>query len=160
VSERGEVAGRHCARGRHVLGLALVVIAAAAVAACGGSPSPDIGPYVGLWQRVEGGEPDPGVTLTVVRQGDQGAVTFASLSSGQDQTVVATVEDGHLTCSLPTVDDSQVPSDAVSPPPVESHLQLSVDENGQLVVDLVLVDGTLEPIWIYDRAPASAAAEP
>ncbi len=160
MNERGEVAGRRRARGRFVLVLALVVIAAAAVAACGGSPSSDIGPYLGLWQRVEGGAPNPDFTLTVVRQGDQGAVTFASLSNGQDQTVVATVEDGYLACSLPTIDDPQVQSGAASPPPVESDLQLSVDENGQLVVDLVLADGTLEPIWIYDRAPASAAAEP
>ncbi len=44
--------------------------------------------------------------------------------------------------------------------PLESDLQLSVDENGQLVVDLVLADGTTEPVWIYDRAPASATDEP
>ena len=160
MNERGEVAGRRRARGRFVLVLALVVVAAAAVAACGGSPSSDIGPYLGAWQRVEGGAPDPDFTLTVVRQGDQGAVTFVSLSNGQDRTVVATVDDGYLACSLPAVDDPQVQSGAASPPPAESDLQLSVDENGQLVVDLVLADGTLEPIWIYDRAPASAAAEP
>ena len=113
-----------------------------------------------MWQRIEAGAPNPGFTLTVVRQGDQGAVTFAGLSNGQDQTVLATVEAGYLACSLPAIDGPQVPSAVGSPPPVESDLQLSVDENGQLVVDLVLGDGTLEPIWIYDRAPASAATEP
>jgi hypothetical protein len=32
--------------------------------------------------------------------------------------------------------------------------------NGQLVVDLVLADGTTEPIWIYERAASSASVEP
>ena len=92
----------------------------------------------------------------MVRQGDEGAVTFANLSSGQHQTVAATVEDGYLACTLPTGDDlAASPAPGV---PAESDLQLSVDENGQIVVDLVLGDGTLEPIWIYDRALASASA--
>ena len=46
----------------------------------------------------------------------------------------------------------------MSPP--ESELQLSLDENGQLVVDLVLADGTLEPVWIYERMAAPSPAEP
>ena len=141
-----------------LVALALLALVAAAIVACGGSSSPDIGPYLGVWQRVDGGVPDPDFTLTVARQGDEAAVTFANLANGQDQTVVATVEDGYLACTLPTGDDP-APSPAPGVP-AESDLQLSVDENGQLVVDLVLADGTLEPIWIYDRAPASAPAEP
>lgn len=43
--------------------------------------------------------------------------------------------------------------------PAESDLRLSPDESGRLAVDLVLADGTLEPVWICERAPG-AAAEP
>lgn len=137
--------------------LALVVAAAAAVAACGGSSSADVGPYLGVWQRVDGGAPSPDFTLTVASRDDGVSVTFANLANGQDQTVVATMEDGFLACSLPTGDD---PAPAPTPGvPAESDLRLSLDENRQLVVDLVLADGTLEPIWIYDRAPASPPAE-
>jgi hypothetical protein len=164
VNPRGEGGGPRRARcGRTALralvALALLALAAAAsVVACGGSSSADIGPYLGVWQRVDGGVPNPDFTLTVARQGDQGAVTFANLANGQAQTVAATVEDGYLACTLPTGDDP-APSPAAGVP-TESDLQLSLDENGQLVVDLVLADGTLEPVWIYDRPPASAPAEP
>jgi hypothetical protein len=167
VNECGEAAGRRRARGRFLLVLALLLPAAAGAAACGGSSSSDIRPYLGVWQRVEGGAPNPDVTLTVARQDDGGTVTFAGLANGQDRTVVATAEDGYLACSLPTGDDPQLsgagqgsPSPGASLPPAESDLQLSPDENGRLVVDLVLPDGTLEPIWIYDRAPPSPQAEP
>jgi hypothetical protein len=44
--------------------------------------------------------------------------------------------------------------------PLESDLRLSLEENGQLVVDLVLADDTLEPIWIYERSSPAAPAEP
>ena len=136
----------------------LALVAAVTLVACGGSSSPDTGPYLGVWQRVDGGVPDPDFTLTVADQSDGATVTFANLSNGQDQTVDATVEDGYLACTLATGDDP-APSPAAGVP-TESDLQLSVDENGQLVVDLVLADGTLEPIWIYERAPASSPAEP
>ena len=60
------------------------------------------------------------------------------------------MEDDHLSCTLPNGDDpAPTPAPGV---PTESDLQLSVDVNGQLVVDLVLADGTTEPIWIYERA--------
>jgi hypothetical protein len=163
VSGRGEGTGTRRASGRLVLALALLVIATAGAAACGGSSSSDLGPYLGVWQRVEAGAPNPDFTLTVAGQGDGASVTFANLANGQSRTVAATAEDGYLACTLPTGDDPQTqpagssPSSAV---PSESDLQLSVDENGQLVVDLVLADGTTEPVWIYDRAPASATAEP
>ena len=72
--------------------------------------------------------------------------------------MAATAEDGYLACSLPTGDD---PAPApVAGVPAESDLQLSLDENGQLVVDLVLADGTLEPVWIYERGAAPSPAEP
>ena len=157
------------ARGRSFLAVALfTLIAAAALSAgCGGSSSADLGIYLGAWERVDGGEPDPAFTLTVAEQGDGAAVTFANLSNGQSRTVAATAEDGYLACTLPTGDGLPTPSTGSGSPapgaqqvPSASDLQLSVDENGQLVVDLVLADGTLEPIWIYDRATASASAEP
>ena len=105
---------------------------------------------------------NPAFTLTVARQGTGAAVTFTDLTNGQSRTVAATGEDGYLACTLPTGDDPQAqlagvgsPSPGAQPAPSESDLQLSVDENGQLVVDLVLADGTTEPVWIYDRAPAA-----
>jgi hypothetical protein len=136
-----------------LVALALVLLAAAVVA-CGVSSSPDVGPYLGIWQRVDGGVPDPDFTLNVSRQGDGAAVTFANLSNGRSQTVVATAEDGYLACTLPAGDDPQVQPAAPGSAsvPTQSDLQLSVDENGQLVVDLVLADGTTEPLWVYDRA--------
>ena len=161
MSGRGEGTGTRPASGRLVLALALLVIGAAGLAACGSSSS-DSGPYLGVWQRVEAGAPNPDFTLTVARQGDGAAVTFADLTNGQSRTVAATAEDGYLACTLPNGDDPQTqpagPS-RLSGVPSEADLQLSVDENGQLVVDLVLADGTTEPVWIYDRAPA-ATAEP
>ena len=167
MNGRGEAAGFRRAGDRLLLALALLVIAAAGAAACGGASSSDIGPYLGVWQRVEGGTANPAFTLTVAKQGDGGSVTFANLTNGQSRTVAATAEDGYLACTLPTGDDPQAqPSGAGSPAPgaqqapSRSDLQLSVDENGQLVVDLILADGTTEPVWIYDRAPASASAEP
>jgi hypothetical protein len=143
---------------RALVALALLALASAAVVACGGSSSPDIGLYLGDWQRVDGGTPNPDFTLTVAAPDGAAAVTFANLSNGQHQTVAATLKDGYLACTLPNGDDP-APSPAPGVP-AESDLQLSVDENGQLVVDLVLADGTLEPVWIYDRASASAPAEP
>jgi hypothetical protein len=134
------------ARGHRRLALALfaVVFAAAGAAACGGSSSVDVAPYLGVWQRVVGGVPDPAVTLTVARQDDGCTVTLADLVSGRSETVSATVGDGYLACTLPAPDHD---------------VQLSLDDNGQLVVDRVLADGTLEPVWLYDR-PASAPAGP
>jgi hypothetical protein len=163
VSGRGEAGGSRRARYgraplRALVALALLALAAASVVACGGSASADIAPYLGVWQRVDGGVPDPDFTLTVARQGDQAAATFANLANGQAKTVAATVEDGYLACTLPTGEDPA--ASPVPGVPTESDLQLSLDENGQLVVDLVLADGTLEPVWIYDRAPASAPSEP
>ena len=72
-----------------------------------------------------------------------------------------------MACSLPNGDSSRAqpavsgsPVPDVQQVPSASDLQLSVDENGQLIVDLVLADGTTEPVWVYDRATAPASAEP
>ena len=138
--------------------LAFVVLAVAVTAGCGGSPSADIAPYLGVWQRVEAGAPNPDFTLTIARRDDAAGVTFVNVSSGMSETVAATAEDGYLACSLPTGDDP-APS-PVAGVPAESDLQLSLDDNGQLVVDVVLADGTLEPVWIYERAAAPSPAEP
>jgi len=158
------------ARGRSFLAVALfTLIAAASLAAgCGGSSSAELGIYLGSWERVDGGVPDPEFTLTVARQGDGATVTLANLTNGQSQTVAATAQDGDLACSLTTRDEPFLqPSGPGSPspgiasqPPAVSKFLLSVDENGQLIVDLVLADGTTEPVWIYDRASASPSAEP
>jgi hypothetical protein len=157
VSRPGDAAGSRCAR--FLLGVLLLVLSAAGVAACGGSASSDVGPYLGVWQRVEGGTPNPDFTLTVARQSDGALVTFADLANGQDRTGVATPEDGYLALRLPAGDGAR-PVPSVSPSagaPLESDLQLSVDENGQLIVDLVLADGTTEPVGIYERMPSVAS---
>ena len=134
---------------RLLLLLAFLLLAAAGAAGCGGSSQADVGPYLGVWQRVEAGAPDPAFTLTIARQDDDASATFANLTNGESQTVTAAVEDGYLACSLPTGDTDVQPSPAGVP--LESELQLSLEGSGQLVVDLVLADDTLEPIWIYER---------
>jgi hypothetical protein len=136
--------------------LASALLVAAAVAGCGGSSQTDIGPYLGTWQRVEAGAPDPDFTLTIARHDDSPVVSFANHTSGMSKRVPATAADGYLACTLPTDETGLPAQDGV---PAESDLRLSLDENGQLVVDLVLGDGTLEPVWIYDRA-ADSPAEP
>ena len=141
---------------RLLLLLALPLLAAAGAAGCGGSPQADLGPYLGVWQRVEGGAPNPAFTLTIARQDDDASATFANLTNGESQSVTAGIEDGHLACTLPTDDTDVQPSPAGVP--LESDLQLSLEENGQLVVDLVLADDTLEPIWIYERSSSAAPA--
>jgi len=174
VSGRGEAGGRRRAlgapaRGRSFLAVALLtlIIAAALAAGCGGSSSADLGIYLGVWQRVDGGEPNPDFTLTVAEQGNGASVTLANHTNGLSQTVAATAQDGYLACSLPNGDSSRAqpavsgsPVPDVQQVPSASDLQLSVDENGQLIVDLVLADGTTEPVWVYDRATAPASAEP
>ena len=175
MSGRGEAGGRRRAlgapaRGRSFLAVALLtlIIAAALAAGCGGSSSADHGIYLGVWQRVDGGEPNPDFTLTVAEQGNGASVTLANHANGLSQMVTATAQDGHLACTLTTRDEPSLqPSGPGSPspgivsqPPAVSNFLLSVDENGQLIVDLVLADGTTEPVWVYDRATAPASAEP
>jgi hypothetical protein len=143
------------------LGVLALAVFTAAAAGCGVSGSSDISSYLGVWQRVDGGAPNPDVTLTVAAQGDGAALTLVDQGNAQSQTVAATVGDGYLACTLPS-SDGTAPT-PVSGVPAESDLQLSVGEGGQLVVDLVLADGTTEPIWIYERAAplaSSTAAEP
>jgi len=138
--------------------VALVLFAAAGAAGCGGSRA-DLGAYVGAWQRVEVGVPNPDFTVTVAVQGDGTAITFADRANSVTTTVAGTAEDGSLACVLPSGDHSlgeAVPPGSPSPgvAPGPSDLRLSIDEDGQLVVDVVLSDGTLEPVLIYDRTPA------
>jgi len=85
------------------------------------------------------------------------AVTFANLTNGASETVAATAGDGCLACTLPTGDTGLQLTEGGAPDDVDLHL--SLDENGQLVVDLVLADGTLEPVWIYERGAAPSPAE-
>jgi hypothetical protein len=166
-----EAGGSPRVRGWSVIAAPLVLlllVAAGGEAGCGGSSSVDVGSYTGTWQRVEAGEPNPDFTLTITAVGDGASVAFANHTNGVSETVPATVGDGYLACTLPTGDDSAPqPASPGSPspggvaqPPAQVDLQLSLGENGQLVADLVLADGTLEPIWIYERAATSSSPQP
>jgi hypothetical protein len=145
-----------------VLGLTLlaaVAAAAFAAAACGGSTrTADLAPFVGRWERVEAGAPNPDFTLDIELAGDGVRLIFANQTNGMNQTVAGTSEDGCVACTLATNDDSLLMPAGLgtrSPgaaAPASASLQLSLDEGGQLIVDLVLADDTLQPIWIYERA--------
>jgi hypothetical protein len=155
-----------------VLGLTLmaaVAAAAFAAAACGGSTrTADLASFVGRWERVEAGAPNPDFTLDIELAGDGVRLIFASQTNGMNQAVAGTSEDGYVACTLATTDDpfllpagpgQQSPGVATAPP-TSANLQLSLDEDGQLVVDLVLADGTLQPIWIYERADGVSPSAP
>ncbi len=117
----------------------------------GGSAVSGLGAYVGTWHRVEAGTPNPDFTLSIALQVDGASLTFVNLTSGMDRTVLGTVEDGYIACVLANVDGE---SNASPPPgvPRKSDLRVSQGGNGQLVVDLELPDGTLEPVWVHERA--------
>jgi len=139
--------------------LVLLLVAAAGMTGCGGSSSGDATPFLGTWQRVEAGAPNPDFTLTIAARGDGVELTFANHSSGRSESVAGTVADGSIACTLPNADGDP----SASPPanvPSESDLQLSLDEDGRLVVDLVLPSSVLEPIWQYQRADAASPTRP
>ena len=155
-----------------VLGLTLmaaVAAAAFAAAACGGSTrTAALASFVGRWERVAAGAPNPDFTLDIELAGDGVRLIFASQTNGMNQAVAGTSEDGYVACTLATTDDpfllpagpgQQSPGVATAPP-TSANLQLSLDEDGQLVVDLVLADGTLQPIWIYERADGVSPSAP
>jgi hypothetical protein len=160
--------GRHGSRCGPVLSavfgfalLAAVVAAAFTAVGCGSSArTADLAPYLGRWERVEAGAPDSGFTLDVERAGAGVRLTFTDRTNSISQTVAGTGEDDHVACTLATTGDSLLlPAGAEAPspgmataPPASVSLQLSIDEGGQLIVDLVLADGTLQPIWIYQSA--------
>jgi hypothetical protein len=151
VSARPRSGGARARLGRPFAGalvtlllLALVV----GVTACGSSAeSNEIAAYLGSWQRVVGGEANAQQTLVVERQGDAVRTTFSDLATGLTVGGVATLGDGYLAQDLPAA------SGLLDAP----GLQLSLDLNGQLVVDQVLSDGTTEPVWVYGRAPSPGA---
>lgn len=152
-------AGRAVRAAPALLGVLALVLAAAG---CGGPSAADIASLAGTWERVEAGEPNADFTLTVATAEDGADVTFANHAGGTSETVAATMEHGSLACVRPA-GDALFPYPATasaSGVPAGSALRLSLDEGGQLVVDLVLPDGTLEPVGIYERASASGAAEP
>jgi len=165
------VAARHTAViavGASLMLLAAVT-AAAIAAGCGGSPEPDeVTAFLGQWERVEAGAPDPDFALAIEATGDGVSITFANLTNGMSQTVAGTVQDGSIACMLASTDDPFLmpagpgtPSIGVATaPPASVSLQLSLDETGQLVVDLVLPDGTLQPIWIYQRIDGGSPPAP
>ena len=129
--------------------LALVTLAAAAATACGSAAeSNEIAAYLGSWQRVDGGEANAQQTLLVERQDDAARATFSDLSTGFTAAGVTTLKDGYLVLELPA-------GNGLLDAP---GLQLSLDVNGQLVVDQVLSDGTTEPVWVYERAASPGAA--
>jgi hypothetical protein len=143
--------------------LALLALLAP-LSACGGSTDvADVALYLGSWLRIDAGEPNSDFTLTVVDRAGDTRVTFVNHASGTNQTVPATVEGGSLVCVLPIVADSAPGSGAAATAPAASmvptgsHLQLSLDGAGRLVVDVVLADGTLEPVWTYERVHGTSA---
>jgi hypothetical protein len=149
--------------------LAAVVAAAFAAAGCGGSSrTADLAPFLGRWDRVEAGAPNADFTLDVERAGTGVRLMFTDRTNGISQTVAGTGEDGYVACTLATTDDSlllpagaEAPSPGVATaPPTSVSLQLSIDEGGQLIVDLVLADGTLQPIWIYQPADGVSPSTP
>jgi hypothetical protein len=149
--------------------LTAVGAAAFAAAGCGGSTSTaDLAPFVGRWDRVEAGTPNPAFTLDIRRAGDGVRLAFTNQTNGTSQTVAGTSEDGYVACTLATTDDSfllpagpgQQSPGVITAPPTSVNLQLSVDEGGQLIVDLLLSDGTLQPIWIYERTDGVSPSAP
>lgn len=130
---------------------------ALAATGCGGASGAGAGLFAGSWQRVKAGAPDPDATLRIAVDGDRVSLAFADLVAGTSQTTAGTVEDGCIICTIltrDTVADVAPGSDAAAQLEggTDADVQLSLDENGRLVVDLVLEDGTLEPIWVYQRA--------
>jgi type IV pilus biogenesis protein CpaD/CtpE len=153
VSRRGEDgaprARRELSRVRTPIAALLFVIAVVAtatVAGCGGSSDSQLAAYVGAWQRVVGGEPDPSLTLLVARTDDGASLTFTD-QSGSRSEGVATLKDASLVMDMPAANGI---IDGAT------RLQLSLDAGGQLVVDQVLDDGTTEPVWVYDRTSTAA----
>lgn len=129
--------------------LALVALAAAA-SSCGAGSDARLAAYLGAWERVVAGEPDPGHALVVERSDDGATLTFVDPSGRQSQGF-ASFADGVLTMEMPL--QNGILDGA-------SGLRVSLDAGGQLVVDRVLGDGTSEPVWVYDRAPSVAPVEP
>jgi hypothetical protein len=152
---------------RRLLALGALVVLAVVAAGCGDSPQA-LDPYLGAWQRVEGGEPNPFFTLTVTASGSGAEVTLVNDTNGVSGTSAGVVHDGFISFWIADADvgpltsplprPSAPPTVTATPPP--SEYRLSLDEGGQLVIDLVLADGTLEPVWVYDRASASVPTEP
>jgi hypothetical protein len=149
VSARGEVAAPRRARPDRpsaavvaALVLLTLVLLAGAAAACGDSAASGVALYLGDWQRVEGGEPNPAVTLHVEADGDDAALTFEDSTRSFRAQAPATPQDDVLVMEMPA--ENGIVDGATS-------LQLSLDAGGQLVVDQVLADGTSEPVWVYER---------
>jgi hypothetical protein len=137
--------------------LAAVVAAAFAAAGCGGSTSTaDLAPFVGRWERVEAGAPNADFTLEIERNGDTVRLTFTNHTNSMSQTVTGTAQAGGIACTLPNATGGAPPGSPAPGVPARSDLVLSLDDDGQLIVDLVLSDGTLEPIWIYQRADGAS----
>ncbi|MCX6364227.1 MAG: hypothetical protein NTW58_08700 [Actinobacteria bacterium] len=146
-------------RARALAILVLLLVAAAGTTGCRGSSSAAVGPFLGTWQRVEAGAPNPEFTLTIAAQGDGVELTFANLGNGMSESVAGTVADGSIACTLPNADGDSSASPLANVP-TESDLRLSPGEDGRLVVDLVLPGGALEPIWTYQRADEASLASP
>jgi hypothetical protein len=148
---------------RAVLVLSLLAAggaAAVAAAGCGGSTATaDLAPFTGRWERLDGGAPNPDFTLDIVRDGDGARLTFTNRANGMSRTVTGTASDGGIACTLPNA-YGEPPASPAPGVPAESDLTLSLDESGQLVIDLVLADGTLEPIWMYQSAGGVSPSAP
>jgi len=158
-------------RALSVAALGAVLLAAgstAFAAGCGETTTADLATLRGTWYRVEAGAPNPVFSLVVAAEERGAAVTFVDRSEGTSQTVAGSVDAGIISCALSTTDpaltapeiDETSPTSPPATPlptgpetPVLVDLELSIDESsGQLIVDRVLADGTLEPVWLYERA--------
>ena len=122
--------------------LLTLVLLAALVTACGDSAASGVALYLGDWQRVDGGEPNPAVTLLVEPDGDRASLTFQDATRSFRAQTTAALQDDLLVMEMPA--ENGIVDGATS-------LQLSLDAGGQLVVDEVLADGTTEPVWVYAR---------
>lgn len=186
MSRRGEVrVSRHlsprderpwlCRTAALAAALALALLAAGAAAAfaagCGGSArAADLTPFAGRWERVEAGAPNPDLTLAIELRGNDVRITFADRANGMSQTVAGKAHEGGIACSVPNAGAAtgaaansasrESASPSPSGVPAGSDLLLSLDESGQLVVDSVLTDGTLEPVWIYQRSESGSPSPP
>jgi hypothetical protein len=154
--------------------IALVVVAVAAgvaalaAAGCSGpSGNVTIHSFVGAWQRVDGGVPNPAVTLEIVAASSGASLNFADKTSTHSLTVLGALADGTLDATLSAAEGSALglPSlrspAGVTPSPGAASatsgsiaIALSLDDTApQLTLDVVGDDGTSQPVLIYQRAP-------
>jgi hypothetical protein len=137
-----------------------MLAAAAAVGLAAGCGGAHIGQttsqFAGEWTRVDDGRSNPDFTLSFRDSGGTLFVTFANAGNGEKATVSAMPVDGALTCEVPN-DAGESPAPAATPGvPRTSKLEMRLDGgDSRLLVDLILDDGTRQPIWTYVRTAST-----